>query len=92
MRREQMSKSKINEHLMHLFGGLIISTMVVTLIVFIYDLMTKLSSLFGVGGFILVLSISDFIGWVFFRKLDRRVKENARPHMIHYNIEDLKKD
>lgn len=92
MKREQKPKSKINEHLMHLFGGLIISTMLITFIGFIYDLVTKLGSLFGIGGFILILFISNLIGWVFLRKLDKRIKENARPHMIHYNLGDLKKD
>lgn len=83
-------ENKISDHAMHLFGGLIICTMIVSFFGFLYEIAHKLSDVFGVMGFMAILMISYFLGWLFFRKLDKRVKDNANPHIIHYSLDDLK--
>lgn len=90
MKNKPKKDNKVSEHAMHLFGGLIITTMVISFFGFLYDVAHKLSDVFGVIGFIVILLTSYFLGWLFFRKLDKRIKDNANPHIIHYSFEDLK--
>lgn len=91
MKKATKKHSKISDHVMHLFGGLIICTMIVSFFGFLYEAAHKLSDVFGLLGFTVILFISYFLGWIFFRKLDKRVKENASPHIIHYSMETLEK-
>ena len=47
--------------------------------------------MFGIWGFIAIVALSYLSGWIFLRKLDQRVKENANPKMIHYNFNEIEK-
>lgn len=81
----------LKEHVMLLAGGAFICMMVVSFLGFLFQMGSKLEDVFGSGGFFVIVTISYAVGWIFFKKLDERVRKNVRPHMIHYHIDNTKK-
>jgi len=80
---------KAQDLLLRLFGGAIICMMVISFLGLLFQMGSKLNEIFGLWGFVALTAISYLIGWIFLKKLDDRVKENANPKMIHYNFSDI---
>jgi hypothetical protein len=82
---------KAQDLILQLFGGAIICMMVISFLGFLFQMGSKLNEMFGIWGFIAIVALSYLSGWIFLRKLDQRVKENANPKMIHYNFNEIEK-
>lgn len=80
---------KAQDLLLRLFGGAVICMMVISFLGFLFQMGGKLNEIFGTWGFVALVAISYLVGWIFLKKLDERVKENAKPKMIHYNFNDI---
>jgi len=76
------------EHLLHLIAGLIIFS----LAIFLYDYIGNFMRGFEAIGIALVLAFSYIIGRLSRQTWNRRHEGHTKPYMIHYSLEDLKKN
>ena len=79
--------NSVKNILLCIIGGVIVTMSTMSFVGFACQSADRISEVFGYNGLMVLISVSYVVGWGFFRAIDRRIRMNSRPKMIHYTFE-----